>query len=57
MFRIMNLGGRISELRQRGHDIHTQMVPGDNGSEHAVYFIPRAVKAAGVSSNQLSMAV
>lgn len=53
----MNTGGRISELRQRGHDIHTQMVQGDNGSEYAIYYIPKAIKVTEVSANQLSMSV
>ena len=58
-FKIMNCGGRISELRNRGHKIETVMVISDEtGNEHAVYFIPQKKQQAPVvNGNQFEMSI
>lgn len=38
LFKTLRLGARIHELKARGYDIKSQIVPVDNGSKHVARY-------------------
>jgi hypothetical protein len=59
LYKIMNTGGRIGELRNRGFDIKTTMSMSDNGSEYAIYWMkPKTDYPAIIEkNNQLAISI
>src|SRR3990167_760038 len=50
----MRLGARIFDLKQKGHDIKTKMVHGENGKIYASYYLDN-MKELGLFGEEVEM--
>jgi hypothetical protein len=59
LYRIMNTGGRINELRNRGIDIKTTMTMNEGGNEYAIYWLAQKPDYTVIieTNNQLAISI